>query len=156
MSPAANPTKVLKAPKVETEIKKIGNYRAQFSTKFKAKDSDKIFVSMEISDDLRDLIKSVCLQEVMNFDFLIGEGATVVMKRYKVKRWVYSSLNSNYRNCVFSQNLIDTGKDEFAFDDAERLESFLHYAKENLRDVVRIIEKWVNLKQTVVFEMGDK
>lgn len=145
-----------KETKNEIDIKKIGNLKAQFSTKFDGKDSDSVFLHLELSEEFREFLKFATIDEMTDFPLEVQEGGVyrlAQIPRYRVKRWVYSALGNN-RDWLFSKELIDSGTLVKPFENGDQLTRFVEDMKYLLKQVVEVITRVSSLKMAVTFEVG--
>jgi len=133
----------MKKIKNETEKKTIGNYKTIFNWKFNKKDSDYIFLSIEISEDFHNLLNEVVVKDEDLVDVNIRScDNSGRFKRYKVKRWVLNSLGGAYIQVLFLKTLIDTSKITLKFDSTRDVEDYIYGFKENMRNFIKLVRTY--------------
>jgi len=146
-----------------TETKQIGNYQVQLLTKFDSKEDDKIFLELEVSKDLQDLLGSIAVKEEVEFTHQLNNysynsdsnNEQKDLKRYKAKRWVYSALSSNpSRDYLFLVDLVEKGKAKLPFVDASKMEEVITDFKHQVRKFVEVVDKYKAMKMTVTYQLG--
>jgi len=136
----------------QTTTKSIGNYKMTFRTFFNLDNSEHIILQVRISEELKNLIKSVTLNDEADYEFYDGD-QHVTKKRYKVKKWVFSSLNPQNRNSLFQKELLDSGEAKFKFACVSSLDSFMRDLKNNTKSLIQIIHNYSEINTTVSFNL---
>ena len=147
--------------------KKIGNYKINFKASFKKEDEDVISLLITYAEDLRVLLKSVCITSEPCLDFQVpnnsyrdelGEYHTVAaaMKRYRVKKWLVNSLYSNYKGLLFAKELIDNGKVEMKLATVGKVDEIVNEMKEAVGSAIYHIQKYEDFETTVTYDVKVK
>ena len=138
----------------ETLSKPLGKYKISFKTLFDNNNSNYIVLKVSLSHDLRQLIMSTILDDEVEYNLYNGS-EEIALKRYKVKRWVFSSLNRNYRDSLFSKQLLDTGEAEFKFTSVLYLDDFMRQLKSNTKLLLQTIHDYSEINVTVNFNLEE-
>ena len=137
----------------ESEKKKLGQYTLNLKTSFNNKDSDKIFLNLSVNKPLQDLLKDCVINETIKFSSF-GEGE--VLTRYRVKKWVYNSVYEEAKAYLFVKNFIDSGKLKVGFLNVTNLDDVNEGIKKALREVVKILNNYKDVKTTINYEVEDR
>jgi len=133
--------------------KTINKYKIQFKTRFNKSNDENIFLDIEVSKELQDVLRDCSvLDELCDFEFSDGE-SNLMMKRYKVRRWVYSLFTESEKEILFLKKLIDTGKVSLKILVASRIDSIILHLKHNLRDLIQEGVKYNKLNMVVSFNV---
>jgi len=137
------------------KIKKIGVYKIRFFTSFNKKYDDYIYLNVEISRDLISLLKLAIVEnEITDFEYYNGKDEEV-LKRYKVKTWVFSSLRENYKEFLFLVDLINKGKTKIRFININLLEGLIDDYKKTIKRFTEIITNYSNINMEVNYNFKD-
>lgn len=141
-------------------VKRIGGYKIDFYTKFNHRESDRVFLVLECNPELKALLnKAIVEKSEIDFKHYLGydENDNTVYseyKRFKVKTWIYSGLFQRSREFLFIKEFVENGKIAIPFLDKSILDEFLSDVKANIKNLVETIEKYTNLKVSVIYELG--
>jgi len=138
-------------PESINEIKSIGSYKVKFKASFDVESEDKIFLSIQLTDDVKKILQDA--KSSINttlVEFTYNDGSTYVpLKRYRVKDWINSSLYNDYKDILFTKTLVDTGELKLPFTSISRIESFITAMKENFRRLIETMLKATRIDQTI-------
>ena len=132
------------------ETKTLGTYKVNFKTRFDLENDDFIYLDVTMSEDLKELIKSICLLEE---DTIPYERYTFVSQKYKVKSWLYNSLVNDDRDFLFDVGLLKDGTLSVKFNNTDYVMSVVRRFKEGAKGIIDNVLKFreyeVNVKYTV-------
>ena len=146
-------TKQIKETKERKDSKTLGTYKVNFKTNFDLESDDFIYLEIEISEDLKDLLKSVCLLESDKVSF---ERNSEAKTRYKVKSWLYNSLYSDDKDYLFETSLLDEGKLKMKFTTTEYIENIVRNFKQSIKDVIDNVLKYRDYEVNVKYSVSEK
>ena len=135
------------------DTKTLGTYKVNFKTDFDLKTDDFIYLNIEISEDLKDLIKSVCLIET---DLVKFERYGLVCERYKVKSWLYNSLYNDERDYLFETNLVNDGKISLKFTNTDYITNMVRNFKDLVRSLIDNVLKYKDYEVNVKYSVSEK
>ena len=131
--------------------KTINKYVIQFKTRFNKTNSDYILLDMDISKELQDVLKEcVVLDELTDYSFDNGD-EHITLKRYKIKKWIYSLFYERDKELLFLKKLIDSGKETLKISSVGRIDVIISNLKNNLRELIQNIVKYNKLNMVVTF-----
>lgn len=130
--------------------KTISKYKIQFKTRFNKSNDEFIYLDIEVSKELQDVLKDCFVDEVIDFEFYDGEN-NVMQKRYKIKKWIYSLFTENDKEILFLKKLVDTGKTSLKISKVNRIDGIILHLKQNLRDLIQDGVKYNKLNMVVSF-----
>lgn len=135
--------------------KSVGNYKVKFKAEFDRSQEDKIFLRISLSKDMQDLLKLAKSETVTTLTvFPFNDGVDQHnLKRYKIKDWIYSSLYSNFKECMFIKELVDSGESKLPFANIGRIDQFIEGFKENFRTLIEVILKSQRIDTTVNYNV---
>lgn len=136
------------------EEKSVGNYKIRCKAIFDNSDDNKIFLEISFSDDAFNLIKqtkSETNKEIVNYS--INNGIDLInLKRYRIKDWLYSALyGDNFREILFTKDLIDNGKVLIPFVSVQKIESVISGIKSHFRTIIETMLKVKRIDQTITY-----
>ena len=138
--------------------KRIGNYSFRTNISFNAKNSNMIYLEITLNDDLQNLIKSVTLAELAetkatyeDYNSETERPEATTLNRYKVKSFVFTALGTN-KDFLFCEDLVKKGKVKLSFYTLDKIESFKSYFTQNVKYLLRVLDKMQELNQTVIFK----
>ncbi len=134
------------------DVKKIGNYKIKFKTKFDNKKSDFLTLNISITDDLGELLKKSVIEEKVGFEFYNGETYEKLM-RYKVKGWIFRSLLENYKDILFCSKLVEEGKLNLKISDVKCVDKIIDDTKQNTKQLIQTIMKYSDIDIVVNFNV---
>lgn len=126
-----------------TDKKVIGEFKLMFKQGI-SKDGEKAILTLSCNEELQNLLKGCTINELTDYDDLFDntENKQKVrsLKRYKVKRIIYSCLYyENTRDLFFLKDLIDNRKVMLNFSDMDTLNITINKLKEMLRTLLKNI-----------------
>ena len=162
-------TKKIQGELVEpiSEKKRIGSYTIKMSTRFdKTQNPDLIYLSVGISKDLQEVIKSITLKETQNSSIpkeypeteYNDDGDRIPYKyfqRHKIMKPFYNALYGNFKEILFLKDIIKTGKVEIGLRDFETVENTMNHIKENVKSIIRNHTR-INQEVTVDFDIKER
>jgi len=96
-----------------------GSYWIDFEKELVGEEGEQISLTAIISPDIREVLKEVVVAETSK-DMSISIGNSQVnFQRYLVKKLIYSEIREDYKDFLFSKDLIDNGKITFTFEELE-------------------------------------
>ena len=126
-------------------------YRMKLKRTFDRTKSEYIILKITVSDELRQLIKSATIDELIEEPFRLGE-INMDISRYKIKKWIYSSMPyTRYKALIFHQHLMDKGELRVEFDSVRVLEDVLSMLKENVKAIIQTVLNYSDIDMTVSF-----
>lgn len=128
------------------------NFRMYFKTLFDRNNSEFIILQINYSDELKELVKKSIIEQKTEYDFYNGNDSEK-RQRYLVKKWIYSSMNSNSRNSVFDFELVEDGKTEFRFANVLNLDRFMKDFKAEIKILLETQLKYSDIDCTVNFSI---
>lgn len=144
------------------DIKQIDKFKAFFKAGLSS-DGDYAELKITLNTDLKKALKETTINEVENFNLYsyysnsdedddLNEKS---LKRYKVKRVIFSSLPNRNRECLFTKELIDKGRYTFQFNNIMDRDKFKEDFKNNLFSLLRLSINEI-VEQTVTFKINSQ
>ena len=141
-------------------VDKKNTYKIKFKGGYNQA-TDKLDLNISIDKKLRNIIKSVCINESVEYILSIGRHVnksgkskeqSMKFKRYLVKGPIISAMYGNYTQILFIKDFVDTGKLKLSFNEFEIRDRVIKEMKENIQSLLRAIEK-INVNQSVPMEI---
>ena len=139
--------------KKKVEIKKLGTYKVKFKTDFDLEVDEDIHLQIQISEDLKDLIKTACL---------INEGKVKFEKygnkreRFKVKSWLYNSINNEERDFIFDTGLLSNGNLDLKFGSTEYINNMVNNFKGCVKNLIDNVLRYQQYEVSVTYTVSEK
>jgi len=121
------------------ETKTIGKYKVNMKSKANSNNSNYNTLSLTLSENLRTLLKSVCVEGEIEFDSEYSLGNSTIT-RYLVKGYIMNSIYGRSKNYLFAKKFIDTGKLDLDFTNLEERNSWKDGFREALKTIIRSID----------------
>lgn len=139
--------------KNKIDSKTIGTFVVNFKTHFDLKSDDFIYLDIDMTEDLKELLQSVCLMEDTLGSFTRYDNQR---KRYKVKSWLYNSVYSEEREFLFEKELLDNGKVTLKFTNTDAILKVVRGFKEGIKNVIDNIMRYRDYEVNVKYIVSDK
>ena len=121
------------------------NFKILFDKK---DDPHRIYLEIEYSNKLKEIIKDIIVDETK--EVIIDD---VKYNRYLVKKFIMSRL-AGYKNILFIDELIDSGKVVVGFETIQTLDYVVGDIKSNIKTIIEIIYKYKDLNFSVNYNVG--
>ena len=139
------------------DLKQIDKYKAYFKQQLEPK-GEKIGLTLNLNKELNLLLKNSIIDNKIDFNVFLGEydnetaRINHTYKRYMVKRVLYSSLYSDYKECLFIEELVNKGSFTFTFQELDKLERFKECMRQNIFNLIKCFLS-SELEQTIVYNI---
>jgi len=138
------------------EKKQIGDFKLYFQQGLD-KVGDNCFLKIIANDELKDVLRKAIIDEVVEFNYFSrdenGERVEKKIKRYRVKRFIFSSLYGNSKDVLFIKDFVDKGSYVLEFQSIDNIETAKNEIRANLRVVIEILTKMEITEQEVTFKI---
>jgi len=137
------------------EIEKaIQNFKVKFTSSLNMDQDEYIHLKMELSDDLRDLLKQ-CI--VPNSSVAIPREYAAcpvdVRSRPKIKGWIATGFSCDVWPYIFCNGSVETGVSSYKFNSIRTITRFVEDIKGEFRSLINTIIRAKNLNHTVVYNV---
>lgn len=136
----------------KTETKKdlgVKKYTIKFGMNYEKESEDKIFVTLNISNDLKELLNEVAVKSLSQQDYAYKDNKT--NKRYRCKTWLYDSLFYTEKDILLDKELIDSGNLEISFLSINSAEEFINNIKVCMQDIIKKIMQYKDFGEEVTY-----
>ena len=149
----------MKKQKIVQE-KTIGTMKTRFITNFDEKDEDTISLKMQVSKDLKNLLRKACVgtdkaEDLVSCKHHLGDNDISNLyynfQRPKVRRAVISSLYSSDTSLLFCTDLLEKGKMEMKFLSLTKLENTISNLQSNIKRFIEVMLKYDDMDFTVSY-----
>ena len=131
--------------KKELETKK---YSVKFGMNYDKESVDEIFVTVTISNDLKELLDEVIVKKLALIDYTYRKYKG---KRYRCKTWLYNSLYDEVRDILLDKKLVDTKILELNFSNITLAEELVTKVKTITQDIIKKIMQYKDFGEEVTY-----
>lgn len=146
-------TKEIKEEVKKINPKEIGTYKVNFKTRFDLKTDDFIYLDINISEDLKELLKSVC---IMDEEVVPIQRHGLSIDRYKVKSWLFNSLYSSEKDFLFTKDLLENAEVSLKFQNTDMILTMVRGIKEGVKEVINNILRYRDYEVDVKYFVSEK
>lgn len=138
--------------------KTVGRYQIKFKSSFDEADENRVFLKIVVSDNLKELIKSVAVtDETTNHEYRSGydDSDSPVydnLIRYKVKTVIWNALYSRDREFLFEKSLVDNGETVIKFFSLDKRDEAQKNLKNAFKTLVQTVDR-VDVDETMTLNV---
>lgn len=133
---------------VKKQTLETKKYTIKFGMNYEKESEDEIFVTLNLSNDLKELLNEVVVKTLAVQDYTYKNKTS---KRYKCKRWLYDSLYHPERDVLLNKQLVDSGALEISFLNITDAENFVTSVKVCVQDVIKKIMQYKDFGEEVTY-----